>query len=375
MTGLSSRVDRACADLDRVPAQVWQGLACIVVTAAFGVAAFETSLVVDGTRYFWLDDDQMISMRYARNLAEGHGLVWNAGERVEGYTNFGWTLVMAGVHLLQVSDAKAALFVKGINLLLACLVLLLSGRILRLLGGRSGFALGVSLIVLALCVDLLYWAVNGFETTLLTVVFLFLIARILRESDQGRMHASTALLIGTLPLIRGDAFHVWVAVVVLALGLTVARAHAVRYVALALLVPVCHLVFRFVYYGDLLPNTYYLKVAEIDGLTLKGLGYLKGFVHHYSVVLILAVLGSFLVSDRRLKWLLAGLATAAVHVMMVGSDMFALWRFLAHLVPLLVVMAVVNTETIFQRRAARALVLVSVLAGRDPPRRQQLTRI
>jgi hypothetical protein len=37
----------------------------------------------------------MISMRYAANLAAGAGLVWNPGERVEGYTNFLWTLLMA----------------------------------------------------------------------------------------------------------------------------------------------------------------------------------------------------------------------------------------------------------------------------------------
>ena len=41
----------------------------------------------------------MISMRYGRNLAEGYGLVWNPGERVEGYTNFLWTVIMAGVHV------------------------------------------------------------------------------------------------------------------------------------------------------------------------------------------------------------------------------------------------------------------------------------
>ena len=39
-------------------------------------------------------DDSFISFRYARNLLEGHGLVYNPGEPVEGYTNFLWTLVM-----------------------------------------------------------------------------------------------------------------------------------------------------------------------------------------------------------------------------------------------------------------------------------------
>ena len=41
-------------------------------------------------------DDAYISFRYARNLAHGHGLVYNAGERVEGYTNFLFTVLLAG---------------------------------------------------------------------------------------------------------------------------------------------------------------------------------------------------------------------------------------------------------------------------------------
>jgi arabinofuranosyltransferase len=44
----------------------------------------------------WLSDDGFISFRYAQNLAEGRGLVYNAGEYVEGYTNLLWTLALAG---------------------------------------------------------------------------------------------------------------------------------------------------------------------------------------------------------------------------------------------------------------------------------------
>ena len=41
-------------------------------------------------------DDAFISFRYAHNLAAGHGLVYNVGERVEGFTNLLWTLLLAG---------------------------------------------------------------------------------------------------------------------------------------------------------------------------------------------------------------------------------------------------------------------------------------
>jgi arabinofuranosyltransferase len=43
-------------------------------------------------RFIW--DDPFILFRYADNLELGKGLVWNEGERVEGYTNFLWTLLM-----------------------------------------------------------------------------------------------------------------------------------------------------------------------------------------------------------------------------------------------------------------------------------------
>ena len=44
---------------------------------------------------WFLTDDAFISFRYVRNLLEGHGLVFNPGERVEGYSNFLWTLELA----------------------------------------------------------------------------------------------------------------------------------------------------------------------------------------------------------------------------------------------------------------------------------------
>src|SRR5215210_2302443 len=87
---------------------VWAGA---LVTLAFSAAFIARSAFsFDGKTYFSLFDDSMISMRYGRNLAEGHGLVWNpGGERVEGFTNLLWTLWMALVHLLGAPDASSSL--------------------------------------------------------------------------------------------------------------------------------------------------------------------------------------------------------------------------------------------------------------------------
>ena len=44
---------------------------------------------------WFLLDDAFFSFRYVRNLLEGHGLVFNRGERVEGYSNFLWVMELA----------------------------------------------------------------------------------------------------------------------------------------------------------------------------------------------------------------------------------------------------------------------------------------
>ena len=46
---------------------------------------------------WFLTDDTFISFRYTRNLLDEHGLVFNPGEHVEGYTYFLWILELAAI--------------------------------------------------------------------------------------------------------------------------------------------------------------------------------------------------------------------------------------------------------------------------------------
>jgi hypothetical protein len=118
-----------------------RGVAFATVTAIAAASAAANSLEVDGIRYFWLDDDQMISMRFARNVAQGFGFVWNPNEAVEGYTNFLWVAVMAALHALPIGDAHASLAVKIVNWALSCEVLLLAERLLLRFHPRPGVLL------------------------------------------------------------------------------------------------------------------------------------------------------------------------------------------------------------------------------------------
>ncbi len=67
-------------------------------------------------------DDAYISFRYAQNLAEGNGLVFNVGEYVEGFTNLSWTVLLAAGVLLgwQAPDVAHCFgLLSGVALLLA----------------------------------------------------------------------------------------------------------------------------------------------------------------------------------------------------------------------------------------------------------------
>ncbi len=80
--------------------------------AAILVAALLTlgALLLHAREYQFLTDDAYISFRYARNLADGHGLVFNPGfERVEGYTNLLWVLILAAGALAGIAPEAAAI--------------------------------------------------------------------------------------------------------------------------------------------------------------------------------------------------------------------------------------------------------------------------
>jgi hypothetical protein len=362
------------ATVERRRARWPVGLAIVLMVAAILPSLRQASIVIDGLRYYYLDDDQMISMRYARNLVDGMGLVWNPGDRLEGYTNLGWVFVMAGVHALHVPENLTSLVVELINVALAAMILILADRLLARLADPPDWLRATTLLTLGLSVDLLYWAANGFETTLLTAVFLWALLWALDDGQRGEFSGSTCLLAGLLPVIRSDAVHLTAAVACTALLLGSRR----RWWALALcgLPLVAHLAFRVSYYGDWLPNTYYLKVAGQQGLAYAGLGSFKGFVAAYPAVIVLAASAAIAPGTRRVRALLASSLLVIPYVTVVGVDMFQHYRFFAPFLPVWIVAAATAICAIVDRRAARIIaavlavttVMVSGVSGRSSMR-------
>jgi arabinofuranosyltransferase len=313
---------------------------------------------IDGVRYFVLDDDMMISMRYGRNLAEGHGLVWNPGERVEGYTNFLWTVVMAGVHFIPISESKISLILKGLNFVLLGTSLHLGMRLVRLFAPRSYLATPVLLVCVITCVDVLHWSVWGFETTLLTFLNLLFLVCLFEE----RWTALGYIALALIPITRSDALYIFAANAFIAFVLSRKPTTTLIWIAAAAVPLALHIAFRRWYYGEWLPNTYYLKVYKLDHLQARGIAYSRSFLLRYAVPILLAAGSALSIarSDRRGVALYVTVLATLGYVVTTGGDMFGNFRFFAHVMPVIFVFAAAGTATIARGKLA-ALVWGGVL--------------
>jgi hypothetical protein len=234
---------------------------------------FRTSFVVAGRRVFCLFDDAMISMTYARNLVEGYGLNWaRRGPPVEGFTHPLWTALMVPVNLLPIGlDRRCLVIQLGSLALLLANVALVRRLVLRHFTRPGARHWAPACVLTAAYYPLNFWSLIGMETglqALLTTASVLLALDIVR--GRGDRHLAL-LLVGTVAvLLRTDMVLVVAAVQVylLARGALprgpgkAMRGWLLGAAALAAAV-VGYTAFRLVYFHDLLPNTYYLKLFGI----------------------------------------------------------------------------------------------------------------
>ena len=242
---------------------------------------------------WWLTDDAFISFRYARNLLDGHGLVFNPGERVEGYTNFLWTLELAGIWgLLGVRPEHSAPWLSVVftaGTLAAMLYWVARMPSLR----HRGLVAWMSLSLVCGSATFAVWtSAGGLETRQFTffIVAAVVLLSVHRGSRAGLLSASFSLGLASLTrpegLLIAGCCVVWfvlqsmasasvpdirsaevrrssrgVAVLMRMLKRIDWRGVACLVLPFALMVG-AHFLFRWLYYGELLPNTYHAKFVR-----------------------------------------------------------------------------------------------------------------
>jgi hypothetical protein len=306
----------------------------LLVLAGFAVYAalfiYRTSFVISGERYFSLFDDAMVSMRYARNLADGYGLVWNpAGERVEGYTNPAWVLYMALVHLIPVSSSKTSLFIQVTAAVLLAFNLYWVRRVaLAVSSGSQAVAMG-AVVLTASYLPLNNWSLQGMEVSVLVLLTSACAWLGIRCLETGTFPPRLYLLLGLGTLVRPDMAVTFMAF--LSYLAAAAPAHRRKHLWFGLLMLAvlggAQTLLRLWYYGDVLPNTYYLKMTGVPLMLRisRGLAALLRFVWRANVLLVMLAFAVAARPDKR-TWLLVWIVwTQMAYSVYVGGDAWEYW--------------------------------------------------
>jgi hypothetical protein len=333
----------------------------LLVILALGFSAWAlvfihaTSFVADsGQTFYCLFDDAMISMRYGWNLSHGQGLVWNPGERIEGYTNPLMTLLMAAA--TAVTDRRLAVLL----IQLTGIVTMLGGglvavRVAALLTpaeappSRPRLFRRLAFLGALFYYPLGYWTLVGMETGLLAFWLLVAVWFYLRAEAKGGLADSIGfgLAAGLAYLTRPDALVATLPLLVLLLASSVrrpSRREAVVALAAAgayLVVPAAHLAWRLAYYGEWAPNTYFLKLGgfPLAARLANGTGFVAMFVGETWWALVLALLVTLVGRDRRCLALGAIPAALVAYQVWTGGDAWTLWRFFAPGLPIVFLLA------------------------------------
>ena len=234
-------------------------------------------------------DDAYISFRYAKHLAEGHGLVYNPGERVEGYSNLLYVILLAGAVKLA-SDLWIYEVSLWINILAALVLMGFIGRCRRVpLGPRVA-----AMLLTGITPALAYWTISGLEAVPVAAVqvgIILLTDEIRRGGAQARQIAGLAALCVISVLLRADGFLVpLLCFVYLALHHTRAALAAGLITTAAI---AAKFSWRLWYYGVPLPNTYYAKVTgALSDRLYSSMSLFSDLVWQTGLYFPLAVLGA-----------------------------------------------------------------------------------
>jgi arabinofuranosyltransferase len=205
-------------------------------------------------------DDAYISYRYAQNLVQGAGLVFNPGERVEGYSNFLYVLMMAPAFLMT-HGLGVYVYSSVFNLLCALGAYWIFRKWICRSFSPPVIALASFLFVV--CPVIWLWAASGMETIWILMIQLVIWAkteRCARPDATARDVIILCFAIAASVLSRADGF----ILPLLALGYLLLKG---RYKTLAWcavtfgVVTIAYVMWRYSYYGYFLPNTYYAKVS------------------------------------------------------------------------------------------------------------------
>jgi arabinofuranosyltransferase len=336
-----------------------------------------------------IQDDTFITLRYVKNILAGNGAVFNPGERVEGYTSFLWTfiLVLCGLCKIDIVDASQYLSVFFGVLSIPALYVLIRTVLHKEIPENNKtdiFTIICSFIpsfMLAATGAFYYWSVSGMETSLFVLLLICSMYFSFTSGDKSKniMWLAVFMMLSCLTRPEGYLFAVFFIIKLLIQRIQkkqdVSPWHLTGYEKIALMIfaipLLSHFLFRFLYYGYLLPNTFYAKTSFSTENLHTGWLYMAAFCKEYlgyGALLVIPAAGFFHRNTQKtVLYLYALVITYSVYVIYIGGDVLSLSRFWLPVIPFVYVLTAIAIAVLHKNPSRKfrsaAFVLLAVLAA------------
>lgn len=298
----------------------------------------------------WTLDDAYIAFRYAENFSEGKGIVYNEGEYVEGYTCFLWVVLLAGLHKIGLDLPITS---KILGVLFTFITIFLMSRVHKIIKGTHWMVSVAGVLVLGSMGAFTSWAMSGMETSMTAfLIFLSVLlfgAFISRNTVSLSGYFIVGIVIALAVMSRPDAGIILPVLVFCSLLHALKERQYLNPVFIILgfsLIFILYFIWRYNYYGWLLPNTFYVKVGSSKEQIKRGLTYafyfLKGTSLIWAPFIMLQIFPLKTLGNRGYVVFSMSLAVLLnmLYVISVGGDCMPAHRFYTPITPLLVAASV-----------------------------------
>jgi hypothetical protein len=214
-----------------------------------------------GYLYNFTVDDAYISFRYADNLAQGKGIVYNVGERQEGYSNFLWIILLAIFSWLGISPVIASKF---LSIIFGVGICILTLKLSQLFEKENVFLNFAAVLLLVVNNSFALWTVSGMETAFYTFLLLLACYLFLRDTDSKKIYVSAFCFL-LVALTRPEGiifFSLPVLFIIYDLFISHAEFRRKFFIIYLLILAIpfsVYLVWKFLYFGTIIPNPFYAK--------------------------------------------------------------------------------------------------------------------
>lgn len=335
----------------------------------------------------FLQDDSFITFRYVENFIHGNGLVFNIGEKVEGYTNFLWLLLLSVFAIFKFDLLSTSQY---LSVGFGVLILFAAYKTSQLINIQPDFSSQskkikdtsepsyvniifniIPVILLVFTGAFTYWSVSGMESSMFIFFAMISIYYYIKEKDSGDINYKFAVYLFVASLTRPEGLYLFFIILFHKVVVTFAakknlgesikilfsKNNLITY--LIFIIPTgLYILFRLSYYGYPFPNTFYAKTGISWVYIQAGLDYTWSFFKSYMLYGLVYLLPLILFKVKRnffeISFLYILTFFYTLYIISVGGDVLQLHRFFLPILPFFYILFAKFLKYVFENLRSKS---------------------